>query len=113
MSLIGLLVGWGVPQKLAKPLLIVIGVALLFGSVWLSLHLYRKHRYDEGVAATDAKWQAAVDQLKKDAAKSATKADDAAATRTADQIAKHTKDQEAVNEAQRNGTSPLDALFGN
>lgn len=113
MNLIALITGWGVPAKLAKPLLIGVGVLLLVGSVCLSLHLYGQHRYGEGVKDTDTKWQAAVQQLQKDAAKSATKADDAAATRVATHIEKAAKEQEAVKQAEAEGKSPLDVLFGN
>lgn len=68
--------------------------------------------HEAGVTETDAKWKAASDKLKKDAAASATRADDAAAARLAERVEELTADQEAVNEATRNGTSPLDALFG-
>lgn len=111
--LLALITGWGVPARFAKPLLIGVGALLLLGSLWLSLHLYGQHRYNEGVTATDAKWQAAVQQLQKDAAKSATKADDAAATRVATHIEKAAKEQEAVTKAEAEGKSPLDVLFGN
>jgi hypothetical protein len=101
------------PAFLTKPVLIGIGVVALLLAIWAALHFYGQHRYDEGVQATDQKWQDATDKLKADAAKSATKADDAAANRLQTYVEQQTSDQEAVNEAQRNGTSPLDALFGN
>lgn len=103
----------GIPQRFQKIASIIMEIVIVLGLLWLGLHLYGKHRYNEGVAATDAKWQVAVEKLQQDAKQSATKADDAAAQRTATQLVKHTKDQEAVNAAVKNGTSPLDALFGN
>jgi hypothetical protein len=111
--LANLLLGLGVPQRFAKGLATVLTVLLLLGGIWLALHFYGKHRYDEGVSATDAKWEAAATQLKQDAANSAGKADDNAAERLDNYVQQHASDQEAVNEAERNGTSPLDALFGN
>lgn len=86
-------------------LAIIIGGLMAWGS----------HKYHAGeragVEATDKKWETAAAQLKADAAKSATKADDAAANRLAERVTQMTADQEAVNEAIRNDSSPLDALF--
>lgn len=94
--------------KIVGPL---VAVAILLGSLvaWGS-HKYHAG-YDSGVQATDKKWEDAAKQLKVDAAKSATKADDAAASRLSEQVNQISADQEKVNEAQRNGSSPLDALF--
>lgn len=95
--------------KIVGPLVllaVVIGGLVAWGN--------SKYRAGEraGVEATDAKWQAASDKLKADAAKSATKADDKAAERLSEHVEDITADQEKVNEAQREGSSPLDALFG-
>jgi len=87
-------------------LAIIVGALAAWGS-----HKYHSG-YNDGETAADAKWEAAAKQLKADAAKSATKADDAAANRLENFVEQQTADQEAVNEAQRNGSSPLDALFG-
>jgi hypothetical protein len=104
----------GVPKISVIPLWAKFAaVAVVIGLLWLSLHLYGARQYDRGVSATDQKWETAAAQLKADAAKSATRADDAAANRLAEQVNQVAADQEKVNEAQRNGTSPLDALFGN
>lgn len=113
MDPIVLITGWGVPAKLAKPLLYGLGILLLVGAVWLSIHLWGNHRYDEGVSAEDAKWQSAVEQLKSDASNSAANATTNAEKNAANFVEQHTKDQEAVNAAEANGTSPLDVLFGN
>lgn len=86
-------------------LAIIIGGLAAWGS-----HKYHSG-YDKGVQATDAKWEKAAAELKRDAAKSATKADDAAANRLENFVEQQTADQEAVNEAVKEGRSPLDALF--
>lgn len=96
-------------QKLGIALAAVVTVGLLF---YLWLDAYGDRRYAEGVQATDQKWEEAGKQLKADAAKSATRADDAAANRMTNFVEDHKADEEAVNEAQRNGSSPLDILFG-
>lgn len=113
MNPIAILTGYGLSDKVAKWIVTLLAIVLIFGGFWLALHLYGNHRYDEGVSAEDAKWQTAVQKLKDDAAASATKADDNAANRAANFIEEHKQDQEAVNAAKANGSSPLDALFGN
>lgn len=95
--------------KIAGPL---VALALLIAAVAAWGHSKYKAGHEAGVTETDAKWQAASDKLKADAAKSATKADDAAANRLAERVEQVTADQEKLDEANRNGTSPLDALFG-
>lgn len=91
--------------------LLVIGVAL--GLFYWALTSYGHRKFNEGVAANQAQVDKALAKLKADAAHSATKADDAAVNRAAVEVEHQKADQEAVNEAERNGTSPLDALFGN
>lgn len=95
--------------KIAGPL---IAVAILLGSfmAW-SKHQYNSG-YKSGVTATDKKWEDAAKQLKVDASKSATKADDAAVNRLNEQVNQISADQEAVNKAEAEGKSPLDAIFG-
>lgn len=66
----------------------------------------------EGIEETDAKWQAASDALKRKAAESATKADDAAVKRLEEHVAQAEEDAAAVEKAKAEGSSPLDALFG-
>lgn len=89
-----------------------IGGVLLLLALYLALDAYGDSRYRKGVSDTDAKWVEASAKLKAEAAKSATKADDRAAARLEEHVAQATEDQEKVNEAVRNGSSPLDALFG-
>lgn len=87
-------------------LAIIIGGLAAWGS-----HKYHSG-YGDGVQATDQKWVAAGEQLKKDAAKSANKADDAAANRVENFVRDQAKEQEKIDEAQRKGGSPFDVLFG-
>ena len=96
-------------KKLGIGLLVIlalVGMVLLYGSSRYSAG------YDKGEAETDAKWVEASEKLKAKAAASATKADDAAAARLEEEVASVAADQEKIDEANRNGTSPLDALFG-
>jgi ABC-type nickel/cobalt efflux system permease component RcnA len=99
----------GLPKRL---FIEIVGVILLIGLFYWALSSYGHRKFNEGVAANQHQVDQAVAKLKTDAQNSATKADDAAATRAAAEIEHQSADQEAVNEAERNGTSPLDALFG-
>jgi hypothetical protein len=95
--------------KIVGPIVLL---ALLFGA-W---KLDRRSQYNKGeragIEATDAKWEAASQKLKEQAAASATKADDAAVKRLEEHVEQANADQEKVDAAKREGTSPLDALFG-
>lgn len=96
-----------------KAISAVVLAIFVIGAFWLAMHFYGVHRYDEGVSAEDAKWQAATDQLKSDASNAAGNADANAADRLQSYVANQTADQAAVNKAEAEGRSPLDALFGN
>jgi hypothetical protein len=93
-----------------------LGLAILFAllalAMWRWLDSYGDRRFDEGVAATDAKWQAESEKLRVQAAQSATRADDAAVNRLVEHVEQVAAEQEQVNEAIRNGSSPFDVLFG-
>lgn len=91
--------------KIAAPIVLVLAVLI-------GIKLYGNSRYHAGVSDTDAKWEEASNKLKAEAAKSATKADDKAAQRLEEFVEQSKEDQEKVDEAVRNGTSPLDELFG-
>jgi len=98
---------------LAKTVISIVAVLLLILAFWLALHFYGVHRYDEGVSAEDAKWQAAAAQLKSDASNAATNADANAAANLSNFVQQHSADQNAVNQAEAQGKSPFDAIFGN
>jgi hypothetical protein len=89
----------------------IVALALIIAAVTAWGHSKYRAGEKAGIEATDAKWQAASDKLKADAAKSATKADDAAVKRLDEFVEQQTADQAAVNEAVKEGRSPLDALF--
>lgn len=95
--------------KIVGPL---VAIALLIAGV----NAWGRSKYNAGekagIEATDATWQAASDKLKEDAAKSATRADDAAVVRLEEHVAQAEEDAAAVEKAKADGTSPLDALFG-
>lgn len=95
--------------KIVGPLL---ALAILCGGIaaW-SHHQYSKGE-KAGEAKVDAQWAAADKKLRDDAAKSATRADDAAAERVEEHRQQAEDDRKAVEDAESNGTSPLDAIFG-
>lgn len=90
--------------KIVGPIVLLL---LVFGGV----KAWGNSKYNAGVAATDAKWELASDRLKAEAAKSATKADDAAVKRLEEHVEQAEEDQAAVDAAVAEGRSPLDALF--
>jgi hypothetical protein len=99
-------------QTFAK-LIAYVGVPLLLlALLWWRVDAWGDRRYDAGVEATDARWQKASDQLKAEAARSATQADDAAAQRFEERAEQVRDEQERLDEAERTGSSPLDVLFG-
>jgi FtsZ-interacting cell division protein ZipA len=93
----------------------IVGPLALFAILFTVWQLDRRGQYNKGeeagIEATDAKWIAASEKLKEDAARSATKADDAAAKRLDEHVEQIAVDQAAVDEAVKEGRSPLDALF--
>lgn len=95
----------------------IVGPLVLLAVVFGGLKAWGNSKYrageKAGIEETDAKWQAASDKLKADAAASATRADDAAAVRLEEHVAQAEEDQAAVDKAVEEGRSPLDALFGN
>jgi hypothetical protein len=102
--------------KLGKTFASILAYALVIGVIlglgYWALSSYGHRKYNEGVKANQAQVDKAVAKLKADAAASATKADDKAAERAAVAVEQQAADKEAIDEAERNGTSPLDALFG-
>lgn len=95
--------------KIVGPL---VALALLAGAFtgW-SHHQYNKG-HKAGVDEVDAQWAAATKKLEAQAAQSATRADDGAAKRAAEFKDQADSDRKAVDDANKNGSSPLDALFG-
>lgn len=107
---------------IAAGLALVKGVARIFPvRTWLAIGgaivvvvavLWFGHsRYQAGVRATDAKWEAAAEKL----ADQARQSSDAATRREAPRIEAHAAkvaaEKEKIDEAIAEGRSPLDALF--
>lgn len=90
----------------------IVAIVLLVAGIGIWGNSKYNAGHEDGVEETDAKWQAASDKLKADAAKSATKADDRAVIRLQEHVEDAEETQEAIDAANENGTSPLDALFG-
>lgn len=105
-----------VGEKWARPLagLIIWGLVLAVAAFLLYrvVDSWGDRRFDQGVALERGKWKEAEKRLHQEAAASATRADDAAAKRLEVHKEQVDADTKAVDEAVRNGTSPLDALFG-
>lgn len=110
--MIGMLVGWGLSQRMAKVVAFVIVPLLILGAFYLMLDAYGDSRYDAGKDKADAEWKAASDKLIQKAQDAGTKADTAAAARTADYAAKVEDEKERIDAATKDGSSPMDVLFG-
>jgi hypothetical protein len=95
--------------KIVGPLL---AIALLVGGIAAWGHSKYKAGHKAGVEEVDAQWAAATKKLEAQAAQSATRADDAAAKRAEEFKTQADSDRKAVEDAEANGSSPLDALFG-
>jgi FtsZ-interacting cell division protein ZipA len=95
----------------------IVGPIAMFALVVGGVMAWGNSRYRagkaDGIEETDAKWEEASAKLKADAAKSATKADDAAVKRLEEHVAQANEDAAAVEKAKAEGRSPIDALFGN
>lgn len=94
---------------LASTLLAIIAV---LGLIWWRVDAFGDRRYRAGVTATDAKWEEAARRLQAAAAASATQADDAAANRLHTFENQVAAEQESIDAAEANGSSPIDVLFG-
>lgn len=100
-----------VGPRFAKPLLILLAVALLVGAFYVMLDKYGDSRYDAGRRDEETAWKAAQDKLLAQAAAAATSADKTALAATIEHAAAVEEEKEKVDEAIANGTSPLDVLF--
>jgi hypothetical protein len=104
VSLIGILVGWGVPQKLVKPLLIGIGALLLIFAIFAGVKIHdhrviKQHQAEQDAA--NAKADRAADQKAADQRRT----DDARVTTETQEI------NHAISEAKRSGTDPRSAYY--
>lgn len=100
------------PFTLPRWACLAIGGLLLLLAFYIALDRYGDSRFNAGKAQADAEWKAASDRLIEKAHTSAAKADVAAAARAADYAAKVEDEKERIAEAQEEGASPFDVLFG-
>jgi hypothetical protein len=111
------MLGWFSALSMGRKLLAILAPILIIAALVGLVLLYGHSKYDAGheagVAETDAKWVAAAEKTRQLAAKSATRADDAAVKRLEQFKAQEDADRKAIDDANANGTSPLDAIFGN
>lgn len=113
MSGIGVgLAGLTIAQKLTRIGIVVAIFAALIGGVLLWGNSKYRAGHDDGVTQTEAKYEAAKQKLREEAEASASKADDKALERLEQHEAQVENDRKAVEDANANGTSPLDAIFG-
>lgn len=104
MSLVGLFVGWGVPAKLAKPLLYALGALLLVGAIFAAVKLHDHRVIAQHEATQDAS-----------NAKADRKADNQAADQRVADNARQTNETQEINnvvsEAKRTGADPRAAYY--
>lgn len=101
-------VGEGAAKLISYVLLPLIILALL----WWAASSYVDGKMDEREDEVRTEYREATEQLKRDAAQSATKADDAAAVRLEEHLNHALEEKERLDEAERTGSSPIDVLFG-
>lgn len=89
-----------------------IGGLVLLLAFYLALDAYGDSRFDAGKAKADAEWAEAEKRLLKQAAEAGTEADRKAAARAVEYAAKVQDEKERLDQAEAEGSSPLDVLFG-
>lgn len=99
-------------KRLAGPIIWVLAIVIIGGLIWWRVDAYGDRRFDAGVALERGKWEAAEEKLKQEASASATRADDAAAKRLEVHKEQVDAERQSFDQAVRDGTSPLDVLFG-
>lgn len=108
MLLAKLFMHFGLGEKLARLASFgVIGIAAVLAVLWL-----RADAHSDGVQAERAAWELAGKRLREQAAQSAGAASAAAVEREAEHAAQLEQEKERIDEATRDGASPLDAIFG-
>ena len=102
------LIGGSVYGIAVKWILLALGtIAIVGGVLW-----YGHSRYNAGVDATDAKWVAAEKKLENQAEAVIDKADKASIERIEEHQELVIAEKEKLDEAEQNGNSTLDVLFG-
>lgn len=91
---------------------IALGAVLLVAAFYFTLDAYGDSRFREGRTAEKAAWEEAERKLLKKSGEAATKADKKAAARAAEHAATVAEERKKIDAAVKEGSSPLDALFG-
>lgn len=102
----------GIGKKIGIAVGALIALALIVLLIIRAVDAHDRRMVQQGRDQVDAEWAKANDQLKQQAAQSATRADDKAAAKIEESRAEAAEDRKAVEDAQANGDSPLSALFG-
>jgi len=89
-----------------------LGAVLLVLAFVVALNRYGDAKFDAGKAQADAEWKAASDKLIQKAQAAEGKANEEAAGRAADFALKVEDEKEKIREAQQNGSSTFDVMFG-
>lgn len=88
-----------------------LGVILFLGGLWLALDAYGDHRYAQGREDNERAWRAAEAKLREQERKAMAGANGAAAVREADHATAKASEKGKIDDAIREGSSPLDVLF--
>lgn len=110
--MIGFLTSMGLGKRGAQIVAFIVIPLLILGAFYLMLDAYGDSRYRAGVSETDAKWEEAGRRLEEQARQSASAADKAAAKTIEAHNERVEAEKERIDEAIREGSSPLDVLFG-
>ena len=102
--MIARLIGLGVPARLAKPLLAVVGLVLVIGALWALRACDKRNIIADYTAGSEAK-NAKADRKADAKAADERRADDARAVTESQEI------KEAINEARQTGADPRAAYY--
>lgn len=88
-----------------------IGLILLLLALWAALNAYGDRRYDQGREDNERAWRAAEAKLHAQEKAASAGADQSAAKREAEHAASVAEEKGKIDDAIREGYSPLDVLF--
>lgn len=90
----------------------LLGAVLLLIAFVAMIHMYGNARYKAGVSDTDKLWQEASERLTEKASHATEESNREAAERAADYAEQVAIEKEKIDDAVKNGDSPIDVLFG-
>lgn len=99
-------------KRFRKPLLIGLAFALALIIVWRLLIAFGDARYKQGISDNELAWRIAENKLHEREAAAKTAADKAAASRNSAHADAVAEEKGRLNDAMREGYSPIDVLFG-